>query len=111
MRSCESITRGEVTGVPAGYLTARSRPYSSRLNFLISPGRRPRRVAPISTSSFFRSVFRLHNETLNIWSHLLGFGYFFLLMCALLASPLPAAVASRMDLMPLVVQLVSYQVN
>jgi len=28
----------------------------------------------------FRSIFKLHNETVNIWTHLLGFFFFFILM-------------------------------
>ncbi len=55
-----------------------------------------------------RSLFWLHNETVNIWSHLVGFAYFSLLFVRTLWTP-PDHISTTTELVPVLIQLVSYQ--
>ncbi len=52
-------------------------------------------------------MLRLHNETVNVWTHLLGFLYFVGALVLLLLSPPPGPTSSW--LCPLSIQLLSYQ--
>ena len=56
------------------------------------------------------SCFLLHNETVNIWSHLLGFATFLYCLAALIVNP-PQGARSFIDLLPLYTQLITYQVR
>lgn len=56
----------------------------------------------------FRSIFRLHNETINIWTHLLGFIFFFCLMLDNLAIP-QDHIRDWSDYCATTIQLVTYQ--
>lgn len=58
-----------------------------------------------------RSLFILSNETVNIWSHLLGFLLFFTLGIYDLTAVLPAAGASREDFVICSVCLFCFQVG
>lgn len=58
-----------------------------------------------------RSLFILSNETVNIWSHLLGFVLFFTLGIYDLTAVLPAAGASREDFVICSVCLFCFQVG
>ena len=58
----------------------------------------------------FYSLFSLHNETINIWSHLLGFLYFFVIMTHILLWP-PETVQTPLELAPIILQLMTYQVK
>lgn len=58
-----------------------------------------------------RSLFILSNETVNIWSHLLGFVLFFTLGIYDLTAVLPAAGASREDFVICSVCLFCFQVR
>ena len=64
------------------------------------------KIGLISISSWFW----FHNETLNIWTHLLGFFYFFYHLVYHLYAP-PSHMVSRWELLPIVVQLICYQVR
>ena len=55
------------------------------------------------------SMFRLHNETVNIWTHLLGFVVFFCLMLDNLARP-QQHIRDFVDYAATTFQLVTYQV-
>lgn len=57
------------------------------------------------------SIFVLSNETVNIWSHLLGFLLFFLLGVNDMSSVLPAAGASREDYVIYSIGLFCFQVS
>jgi len=54
------------------------------------------------------SIFCLHNETVNIWTHLLGFVFFFYLMVINLIQPQPH-IRDSPDHLATIVQLVTYQ--
>ncbi|XP_023344521.1 progestin and adipoQ receptor family member 3 [Eurytemora carolleeae] len=56
-----------------------------------------------------KSVFRLHNETVNIWSHFLGFLYFGFLLCINIFQSHPHNRSSA-DLIAVCIQLVTYQI-
>jgi predicted membrane channel-forming protein YqfA (hemolysin III family) len=56
------------------------------------------------------SWFWLHNETVNIWSHLIGFLIFFYFLAGIVIFP-PKETESNLELLPLIIQLISYQVN
>ncbi|MEQ2259640.1 Progestin and adipoQ receptor member 3 [Xenotaenia resolanae] len=60
--------------------------------------------------SFSYSIFILSNETVNIWSHLLGFLLFFSLGVNDLSSVLPAAGANREDYVIYAIGLFCFQV-
>ncbi|XP_068191266.1 progestin and adipoQ receptor family member 3-like isoform X2 [Antennarius striatus] len=57
-----------------------------------------------------RSIFMLSNETVNIWSHLLGFLLFFSLAVNDISSILPAAGANREDYVIYAIGLFCFQV-
>ena len=57
---------------------------------------------------FFFSCFLLHNETINIWSHFIGFMIFLYYMLIMIFYP--PAMASPYDMAPITVQLITYQV-
>ena len=57
----------------------------------------------------FFSCFLLHNETINIWSHLIGFAVF--LYYLVLAIFYPPPTASSYDMAPITLQLITYQVS
>lgn len=57
------------------------------------------------------SIFILSNETVNIWSHLLGFLLFFLLGLNDLSAVLPAAGANREDYIIYAIGLFCFQVT
>lgn len=57
------------------------------------------------------SLFILSNETVNIWSHLLGFLLFFCLGVYNMASVLPAIGASREDYVIYSIGLFCFQVH
>jgi len=63
----------------------------------------------LSYTSCITSCFLLHNETVNIWSHLLGFATFLYCLAALIVNP-PQGARSFIDLLPLYTQLITYQV-
>ena len=63
----------------------------------------------LSYKNCFASWFRLHNETVNIWSHLLGFLAFVICLVLVICNP-PREVTSKLELIPLIVQLLSYMV-
>ena len=75
--------------------------YRNRLNFL----------------DCMRSLFLLHNETINIWSHLLGFAFFAGLFVHDLVLVIPAVtddgktVITKTDFLVLFILLICYQVN
>ena len=75
--------------------------YRNRLNFL----------------DCMRSLFLLHNETINIWSHLLGFAFFAALFVHDLVLVIPAvtddgkAIITKTDFLVLLILLICYQVN
>ena len=56
------------------------------------------------------SWFWLHNETVNIWSHFIGFLIFFYNLASIVISP-PERTESNLELLPLIIQLISYQVK
>lgn len=58
-----------------------------------------------------RSIFMLSNETVNIWSHLLGFLLFFSLGVQDLSSVLPALGANREDYVIYAIGLFCFQVR
>lgn len=58
-----------------------------------------------------RSIFILSNETVNIWSHLLGFLLFFSLGVNDLSSVLPASGANREDYVIYAIGLFCFQVR
>ena len=74
--------------------------YRNRLNFL----------------DCMRSLFLLHNETINIWSHLLGFAFFAGLFVHDLVLVIPAVtddgktVITKTDFLVLMILLICYQV-
>ncbi len=69
------------------------------------------------------SLLRLHNETVNVWTHLLGFLYFLCAMAAVFADPggflrvreeeegEGEQEEDRVSLVPLTIQLLTYQVG
>lgn len=57
------------------------------------------------------SIFILSNETVNIWSHLLGFLLFFSLGVSDLSSVLPASGANREDYVIYAIGLFCFQVG
>lgn len=59
----------------------------------------------------YRSIFILSNETVNIWSHLLGFLLFFSLGVQDLSSVLPASGANREDYVIYAIGLFCFQVR
>ena len=59
--------------------------------------------------SVYFSCFFLHNETFNIWSHFIGFVIFFYLWILTLFYPPPTA--STLDMAPITLQLITYQVQ
>jgi len=63
----------------------------------------------LSYTSCLTSCFLLHNETVNIWSHLIGFATFLYCLATLILNPPPGA-NSFIDLIPLYTQLITYQV-
>jgi len=63
----------------------------------------------LSYTSCITSCFLLHNETVNIWSHLIGFATFLYCLATLIISPPPGA-SSYLDMLPLYTQLVTYQI-
>ena len=75
--------------------------YRNRLNFL----------------DCMRSLFLLHNETINIWSHLLGFAFFAGLFVHDLVLVIPAVtddgktVITKTDFLVLFILLICYQVK
>lgn len=54
------------------------------------------------------SCFVLHNETINIWSHFIGFMVFLYYLLVLIFYPPPTA--STYDMAPITVQLITYQI-
>ena len=58
----------------------------------------------------YYSWFWIHNETVNIWSHLIGFGIFVYCLILVIWSP-PRQVNSIFELVPLIIQLLSYMVS
>uniref|UniRef100_A0A803XM21 Progestin and adipoQ receptor family member 3 n=1 Tax=Meleagris gallopavo TaxID=9103 RepID=A0A803XM21_MELGA len=75
-----------------------------------SPGPGRDLGAPLSPAVSPRSLFILSNESVNIWSHLLGFLLFFTLGIRDLTVVLPAARASREDFVICAVCLFCFQV-
>lgn len=65
----------------------------------------------VSFFDFFCSIFILSNETVNIWSHLLGFLLFFSLGVNDLLSVLPASGANREDYVIYAIGLFCFQVQ
>lgn len=57
-----------------------------------------------------QSIFSLHNETVNIWTHLLGFVFFFCLMVRDLVWP-QGHIRDKTDYNATLLQLVTYQVQ
>ena len=57
-----------------------------------------------------KSIFKLHNETVNIWTHLLGFVFFFCLMVRDMVWT-QEHIRDQADYNATVLQLVTYQVN
>ena len=57
----------------------------------------------------FRSIFWLHNETVNIWTHLLGFFFFLWLMVDNLTRP-QDHIRDLTDYLATAIQLITYQV-
>ena len=76
-----------------------------------SPGPGRGLGAPLSPSVSPRSLFILSNESVNIWSHLLGFLLFFTLGIRDLTVVLPAARAAREDFVICAVCLFCFQVG
>jgi len=64
---------------------------------------------PLSYAGCIRSMFWMHNETINIWTHLLGFVYFFYLMERNFSTNQPHN-RSTSDLIAVTLQLITYQV-
>jgi len=62
----------------------------------------------LSYSACVVSYFFLHNETFNIWSHFIGFVIFFYLWILALFYPPPTA--STLDMAPITLQLMTYQI-
>lgn len=88
---------------PPRTLRARECPKYVR-EFCITSGYRRK----LSYGACINSWFWLHNESVNIWSHLLGFLIFFYFFCHTLAAP-PPEVDSHLEQLPIVIQLISYQ--
>lgn len=61
----------------------------------------------LSYGACITSWFRLHNETVNIWSHLVGTITFLYWLTLILFNP-PLQNSSYIELLPLIIQLVSY---
>lgn len=77
-----------------------------------SPRKRVHITTEVSSAiSLSLSLFILSNETVNIWSHLLGFLLFFTLGIYDLTAVLPAAGASREDFVICSVCLFCFQVG
>jgi len=55
-----------------------------------------------------KSIFQMHNETVNIWSHLVGFVYFAFLLLSNLFNKFPHN-RSNADVIAVGIQLISYQ--
>ena len=64
----------------------------------------------LNWSSCIRSILIIHNETINIWTHLLGFCYFFWLLVANLLVD-QDHIKDRWDLGAVFIQLLAYQVS
>ena len=64
--------------------------------------------SPQKYSQCLRSVFSLHNETLNIWTHLLGFIYFFTIL--LWDCWAPPSEVTWQDFAVILIVITSYQV-
>ena len=79
--------------------------HSMRSPFITS-GYRP----ALSLTSCAKSILALHNETINIWTHLLGFCYFFWLFCDNLRN-YQDHTTSSFDLISVLIQLLTYQVG
>ncbi|TRY79575.1 hypothetical protein TCAL_11192 [Tigriopus californicus] len=62
----------------------------------------------LSYKGCLNSWFWLHNETVNIWSHFLGFLFFLYFLVRILLCP-PTNVQSHFELLPIIIQLISYQ--
>ena len=56
------------------------------------------------------SWFWIHNETVNIWTHLIGFLIFMTCFGYIIWSP-PREIQSYFEIVPLLVQLISYMVR
>jgi len=63
---------------------------------------------PLDYSGCLRSILWLHNETLNIWTHLLGFFFFFWLMVDNLVNP-QDHIRDNFDYWATAIQLLTYQ--
>eukprot|EP00088_Acartia_fossae_P036135 TRINITY_DN37320_c1_g1_i1.p1 TRINITY_DN37320_c1_g1~~TRINITY_DN37320_c1_g1_i1.p1 ORF type:complete len:362 (+),score=74.28 TRINITY_DN37320_c1_g1_i1:168-1253(+) len=64
---------------------------------------------PLCYAGCLRSIFWLHNETVNIWTHFLGFVYFLYLLYSNLFTPQPH-IRGTSDLVAVSIQLLTYQV-
>lgn len=64
--------------------------------------------SPLDYQGCFRSIFWLHNETVNIWTHLLGFFFFFGLMVDNLTRP-QDHIRDLADYWATATQLMTYQ--
>lgn len=76
---------------------------------LASPGNLDWALMTFLKYEFF-SWFWLHNETVNIWTHLIGFLIFVYCLLLVIWSP-PREIHSLYELFPLVIQLLSYMVS
>merc|ERR1711892_1254262 len=72
----------------------------------ITSGYRP----SLNWSSCVRSILVMHNETINIWTHLLGFCYFFWLFQFNLFDD-QKNTHGTWDLLPILIQLLTYQIG
>lgn len=71
----------------------------------ITSGYRPK----LSYKSCVVSCFLLHNETINIWSHFVGFAIFLYCLAITIIYP-PPGYTSIWNLLPVIMQLISYQI-
>ena len=89
-----------------GRLVSASEVSASMQCLFITSGYRP----SLSWSSCIRSILIIHNETINIWTHLLGFCYFFwLFMDNLMKNQ--EHILNNLDLFAVIMQLVTYQAS
>ena len=109
---------GAVLNIPVAQCSAGARPPQGDLHLLrISQETRvpskksvKSRILLNFDQDCLKSIFKLHNETVNIWTHLLGFIIFFCLMMKDVAWH-QDHIRDGSDFTATIIQLMTYQVN
>lgn len=104
--SAALVSAALVRVVMTGRLVRASEISDSMQCLFITSGYRP----PLAWSSCIRSILIIHNETINIWTHLLGFCYFFwLFMDNIMKNQ--EHILNSCDLLAVMIQLLTYQIS